>query len=88
MKMPNMNPTRVLSVREIVQLDPERCHNPCFAGCLMVVTEPKAWGAEGYVQTLGEDRKPGGVAYYRAAWEEMEITFGHAPFAASEEMQP
>jgi hypothetical protein len=63
---------------EIVQLDPERTKNPMFAGCFMVVTEPKTWGAQGYVQGLGEDMKPGGQAYYRAKWEEMERTAGIA----------
>ena len=57
---------------EIVQLNPEAVGNPMFAGCMMVVTEPKTWGAQGYVQALGEDGKPGGQAYYRAKWEEME----------------
>lgn len=61
-----------LIVGEIVQLNPETCANPMFAGCLMVVTEPKPWGAQGYVTALGCDGKPGGQAYYRATWEQME----------------
>lgn len=56
---------------EVVQLDPTKVGNPMFAGCLMVVSEVKAWGAQGYVQSLGSDGKPGGQAYYRAKWEEM-----------------
>lgn len=65
---------------EIVQLNPQTCKNPMFGGCLMVVTEPKPWGAQGYVQALGEDGKIGGQAYYRASWEEMEFTGGSAPW--------
>jgi hypothetical protein len=65
---------------EIVQLSPETCRSPLFAGCLMVVSEPKGWGAQGYVQSLGKDERPGGQAYYRAKWEEMERTGGMAPF--------
>jgi hypothetical protein len=57
---------------QLVQLNPETVANPMFAACIMVVTEPKAFGAQGYVQALGEDGKPGGQAYYRAKWEEME----------------
>lgn len=38
-----------------------------FAGCLMTVTEPKSWGAQGYVTVPGE-----GDAYYRAPFAEME----------------
>ena len=62
----------------IVQLSPEPgvCKNPMFAGCFMVVTEPKSFGATGYVQALGEKGKPGGQAFYRANWEEMELCLG------------
>lgn len=60
----------------LVQLNPETVRNPMFSACIMVVTEPKAFGAQGYVQALGQDGKPGGQAYYRANWEEMErVTF-------------
>lgn len=65
---------------EIVQLNPEKCRNPMFSGCLMVVDEVKPWGAQGYVQALGKDEKPGGQAYYRAKWEEIVITGGMARF--------
>lgn len=43
---------------DIVQIDPE--HDTVFGGCLMVVSEPKAWGAQGYVNVPGQ-----GLAYYR-----------------------
>lgn len=69
-----------LQVGQIVQLSPETCRNLMFAGCLMVVSEPKSWGAQGYVQALGADEKPGGQAYYRADWSEMEPTNGMAPW--------
>lgn len=57
---------------QLVQLNPETCRNPMFAACIMTVTEPKPWGAQGYVQALGQDGEPGGQAYYRALWDEME----------------
>ena len=72
-----------LKVGEVVQLSPEDCRNRMFAGCIMTVTEPKTWGAQGYVQALGTDEKPGGMAYYRANWDEMEVTGGMAPFVAA-----
>ncbi len=65
---------------DIIQLNPETCRNPMFAGCLMIVEEAKSWGAEGYVQSLGDGGKPGGQAYYRAAHDEMEQTGGKASF--------
>jgi hypothetical protein len=72
---------RELKPGEIVQLVPGETRNEAFSGCLMVVSEPKDFGAQGYVQSLGEARDaPGGQAYYRAKWEEMEPTGGMAPW--------
>jgi hypothetical protein len=65
----------------LVQLNPFTTRNPMFAGCIMVVTEPRSWGAQGYVQALGENGKPGGQAYYRAHWNEMKIV-GYAEWIA------
>ena len=62
-----------LTKGQLVQLNPETVKNKMFAACIMVVTEPKSFGAQGYVQGLGENGDPGGQAYYRATWEEMEI---------------
>ncbi len=73
-----MNPMP-LNRGDIVQLGPN-CGNPMFAYCLMVVTEPKTFGAQGFVQVLGQDGKGGGEAYYRAKWDEMEETGGIAPW--------
>ena len=74
--------SKQLSVGEIVQLIPGKCNNPMFGGCLMVVTVPKDWGAQGYVQGLGKDEQIGGQYYYRATWDEMKLTWGHAPYIA------
>lgn len=61
------------NMHDVVQLDPEKCKNPMFAGCFLVITEIKpAWGVQGYVQALGNDGKPGGRAYYRAVWDEIK----------------
>lgn len=73
---------RELEVGEVVQLDPEECRNPMFAGCFLVVTEPKTFGCQGYVQALGSDGKPGGQAYYRATWDEMEPIGARAEWLA------
>lgn len=73
-----------LEVNDIVQLSPEMCRNRAFAGCLMVVTEPKEWGAQGYVQALGVSRtEPGGQAYYRARWDEMSGPLGRAAWVVA-----
>jgi len=62
---------RTLLAGEVVQLSPE-CGNPMLAACFMVVTEAKSFGAQGYVQVTGSGGQPGGQAYFRAKFEEME----------------
>jgi len=63
--------TTPLRIGQVVQLNPETVGNRMFAACLFVVTEPRTWGAMGFVQALGENGEPGGQAYYRAKWEEI-----------------
>jgi len=82
-QQPTAVASKDLLAGDIVQLNPVKCRNPMFAACMMVVTEPKAWGAQGYVQGLGEKGKQVGQAYYRATWEEIELTGGKAPWVAS-----
>lgn len=67
-----------VNVGDIVQLDPFKTGNKMFAGCLMIVTEIKSWGVQGYVQSLGENQEPGGQAYYRAESGTFEPTKGQA----------
>jgi hypothetical protein len=68
-----------LFLGDVVQLNPETCRNQMFAACMMTITEPKTFGAQGYVQCTGRDGMPGGQAFYRANWEEMDFV-GRAPF--------
>lgn len=68
---------RDLEIGEIVQINPDHSDGrdgPWLGGCLMVVTEPKSWGAQGYVIAPGQH----GAAYYRCTWEHMEPTGGTA----------
>lgn len=64
---------QTIKAGQLVQLNPDTVNNKMFAACIMVVTEPKQWGAQGYVQALGTGGEMGGQAYYRAKWEEMEL---------------
>lgn len=75
-----MKPVENLKAGDVVQLGPD-CSNPMFAFCMMTVTEPKSFGAQGYVQGLGSNGEPGGQAYFRAKWEEFEFV-GSAPWVA------
>lgn len=70
-----------LQVGEVIQLNPLTTANKMFAGCLMVITEIKNWGAQGYVQSLGNNGEIGGQAYYRASFTEIvKLENGLAPF--------
>lgn len=69
-----------LEAGDIIQLNPETCRNSMLAGCFLVVTEPKQFGCQGYVQCTGKDGEAGGQAYYRPVWEEIERTGAKAPF--------
>jgi hypothetical protein len=62
---------RQLREGDVVQLSPD-VGNPMFACCMMTVTEPKAFGAQGYVQMTGKNGQPGPQSFYRAKWDEME----------------
>lgn len=77
-----MKPGTKLQPGYVVQLDP-RAKNPMFGACFMTITELKPWGAVGYVQGLGANGEPGGQAYYRAEWGEMELC-GLAAWTAGE----
>lgn len=55
----------------VVQIDPE--HDPRFAGCFMLVTEPKSFGAMGFIQVPGDE---GGQAYYRCPSKAMALIGG------------
>ena len=64
-----------LKVGDIVQVSPE---NECFGGCMVVVTEPKTWGLQGYVQSAGVP----GQQYIHLKTDEFERTGGIAPWVA------
>lgn len=56
---------------DVVQLN-EKTGNAMLRYCFMIVTEPKSFGAQGFVQCTGENGDTGGQAYYRAKFEEMD----------------
>lgn len=59
---------------DVIQLNPKTVHNETFAGCFMVVEQPKTWGCVGVI-ILPKGR----LAPYRSAWVEMEF-IGRSPF--------
>lgn len=64
----------------IVQINPEKADGVgWFGACLLVVDEVRTWGVQGYVKPPGQ----AGVAYYRAAFEDIEPTGGKIVWEAS-----
>lgn len=61
---------------DIVQVNPGK---EMFGGCMVVVTEVKPWGIQGYVQSAGVP----GQQYIRLKWEDIEPTGGKAVWTAA-----
>jgi len=67
-----------IAVGDIVQLSPKH-PQAAFRGCLLIVTEVKGFGCQGFVQSVGATfDEPGGQFYLRPSWELMEPTGGRA----------
>lgn len=64
-----------IEIHDIVQVNPTY---EVFGGCMVVVTEVKSWGIQGYVQNAGQD----GQAYIRLKHEDFEATGGKAQWVA------
>jgi len=61
----------MIEVGDIVQVDPSK---DVFGGCMVVVTEVKSWGIQGYVQSAGVE----GQQYIRLDFDDFETTGGKA----------
>jgi hypothetical protein len=61
---------RMIEIGDIVQVDPMA--SDTFGACLVVVTEIKSWGIQGYVQSAGVD----GQQYIRLNFDQFEMTGG------------
>ena len=70
---------KTLEHGDVIQIDPE--HDSRFGGCLMMVTEPKPWGAQGFVAIPDADGPQN--AYYRCNFADMEYV-GRAAWAPAQ----
>ena len=70
---------RELKIGDVVQIKPGEYKQ--FGGLLMVVTEPKPWGAQGYVLSAHniDAVRFKGKSYLRPLWKNMEYV-GHLHF--------
>lgn len=66
----------MIEVGDIVQVNPEY---EVFGACMVVVTEVKDWGVQGYVQSAGVP----GQQYIRLKHEDFEDTGGRAVWVAA-----
>jgi hypothetical protein len=71
-----MTDIATVKLGDIVQVDPKL---EVFGACLVVVTEVKPWGIQGYVQNAGQE----GQAYIRLKWDDFEPTGGTAVWVAA-----
>jgi hypothetical protein len=60
----------MIEIGDIVQVDPMA--SDTFGACLVVVTEIKSWGIQGYVQSAGVD----GQHYIRLNFDQFNVTGG------------
>jgi len=67
----------MIEINDIVQVNPSK---DVFGGCMVVVTEVKSWGVQGYVQSAGVD----GQQYIRLPFEDIEQTNGKAIWVVNE----
>jgi len=70
--------TQDLKVGDIVQVNPDK---EMFGACMVVVTELKSWGIQGYVQSAGVP----GQQYIRLKFDEYEPTGGKAVWVVGEQ---
>jgi hypothetical protein len=59
--------SRQLVPGDIVQINPD--HDERFGASLMIITEPKPWGAQGAIASYN---MKDGIVYYRCKFENME----------------
>jgi hypothetical protein len=67
-----------MNIGDIVQVNPEK---EMFGACMVVVTEVKPWGVQGYVQSAGVP----GQQFIRLKTEDFEQTGGTAVWIRGEE---
>jgi len=67
-----------INIGDIVQVNPEK---EVFGACMVVVTEVKTWGIQGYVQNAGENWQ----AHVRLNTEDFEHTGGTAVWIRGKE---
>ena len=78
-----MNPME-LRIGDVMQISPEGHQaEGFFAGCLMIVTEPKSFGCQGFVAIPGERGTIPNRAYCRIPFDDME-PIGRAAWVSQE----
>jgi hypothetical protein len=74
-----------LKIGDVVQLTPMIIKNVSFAGCFMIITELRSWGAIGYIPCVGKSREKPYIYHYRATFEEI-VKIGRAKYVLEDEL--
>lgn len=61
---------RELKIGDVVQIAPSE--KTFFSGCFMMVTEPKEWGAQGFIAIPGQLGEMPNRAFSRVTWDQMD----------------
>ena len=68
-----------IKVGSVVQIAPDESNPGLFGGCMLIVSELKSWGVQGYVRIPGK-----GDSYCRPRWEQMAYV-GESAWGRSDE---
>lgn len=60
-----------IAVGSVVQLN-EMASDECYIGCLLIVTEIKPWGVQGFIPVPNERGKTAGHVFLRPKWQALE----------------
>jgi hypothetical protein len=79
---------RKLEIGDVVQLNPEGIYSDRYPGYLLVITEPKEWGCQGYILAPNhfESVRYKNLAYIRAKFEDIEYV-GKLPWILQEKRE-
>lgn len=67
---PSSSDPRIV-VGSVVQLN-EHASDDCYVGCLLIVTELKEWGVQGFIPTPKQLDAPAAQIYLRPKWDAIE----------------
>lgn len=62
---------RFVHVGDVLQIN-EHASDPCYVGCLLIVSEIKSWGVQGFIPVPSRTGVPAANVWLRPKWEALE----------------